>query len=205
MTNPKDELGIKKAPLRLVPSALEIHASDAMAIGAKKYGPYNWRENPVQLTIYYEAALRHLRAWFDGQDLDPESGENHLGHVAACVAIMLDAIDLGNGVDDRPPPGPAAQELAKRDRSKKGEPTFQDRTRVALAERLAAAGSTTPLAGADSAGLKKLMVTTEGRVHSYNENCGRVACRPARVADVAGDLPDEDDETVEAAMRRFNG
>jgi hypothetical protein len=74
-----------------------------MALGAKKYGPYNWRSKKVSSSVYYAAAMRHLMAWWEGEDTDPESGGSHLGHVGACVGILLD--NLGTDVlnDDRPP------------------------------------------------------------------------------------------------------
>lgn len=110
-TNPKDLLGLKKAPLRLVPPALTIATAPVMALGAKKYGPYNWREKPVRFTVYLEAMLRHIYAILDGQTLDPESGRPHVAHVAACAGILLDADPLGQLVDDRFTSGPAAAML----------------------------------------------------------------------------------------------
>lgn len=112
-TNPKDIIGAKKAPLRLVPPALVIQTAPAMALGATKYGPYNWRDKAVRMSIYLEAAQRHILAFQDGEDLDPESGHSHLGHASACLAILFDAGAIGKLVDDRPPPGAAAQLLAQ--------------------------------------------------------------------------------------------
>lgn len=117
--NPKDLVGAKKAPLSLVPPALVIAASDALQLGAEKYGPYNWRDYPVQLMTYLEAAMRHLLAYQDGQDLDPESGKSHLSHAAACLAIVLDCLESGTLVDNRPKPGPAPKMLNDRDMSAK--------------------------------------------------------------------------------------
>lgn len=114
--NPKDLIGVKKPRLDLVPAALDIHASMAMANGAEKYGPFNWREKPVRASIYIAAARRHLAAWFDGEDTASDSGVHHLGHAAACLAILLDAQATGNLVDDRPPhgaAGPLIEELTK--------------------------------------------------------------------------------------------
>lgn len=110
-TNPKDRLGIKKARLDLVPPALSILAAPAMALGAEKYGPYNWRTKAVRLTVYLGAIDRHLAAYKDGQDVDPESGYSHLGHVAACLGIVADAAAIGKLIDDRPTPGGAASML----------------------------------------------------------------------------------------------
>jgi hypothetical protein len=109
--NPKDLLGVKKAPLGLVPRALRISAAPAMLLGARKYGPYNWREKAVRLSVYLEAIDRHLDAYNDRQDLDDESGASHLSHVAACLAIIADADAIGKLIDDRPVAGGAAKLL----------------------------------------------------------------------------------------------
>ena len=111
--NPKDLLGMQKVPLRLVPPALSIFAAKALELGAKKYGPYNWRQNRVLRSIYIEAAMRHLLAALDGEDSDPESGLPHEAHAAACMAILLDAKENGNLIEDRPAPGPASALILK--------------------------------------------------------------------------------------------
>lgn len=98
--NPKDLIGATKAPLGLVPPALVVSVAPVMALGAKKYGPYNWRDKQVKLSVYLEAMLRHTLAALDGQWADPESGEPHLAHVAAGVGIVLDAQAIGQLVDD---------------------------------------------------------------------------------------------------------
>lgn len=104
-TNPKDVFGLKKLPLRLIPSPALAHLAMVMALGARKYGAYNWREKEVRLTVYLEAAERHLRSVLDGELIDAESGQPHVAHAMACCAIILDAMALGKFMDDRPPPG----------------------------------------------------------------------------------------------------
>jgi 8-oxo-dGTP pyrophosphatase MutT (NUDIX family) len=100
--NPKDAFGSMKAPTHLVPAAGIIHESLAMRDGARKYDPYNWRGRAVVASIYISAADRHIKAWFDGEDYDPESGAHNLGHARACLGIVLDATETGNLKDDRP-------------------------------------------------------------------------------------------------------
>lgn len=132
--NPKDLVGVRKAPLRLVPRALLIETAPVMALGAEKYGAYNWRRYPVKLSVYLEAIDRHLSAVLDGQWLDPESGRPHLAHVSACVGIILDARALGQLEEDWPPPagdeqplyGPASLLLAKLDNSGPARTTRPD-------------------------------------------------------------------------------
>lgn len=115
--NPKDIVGAKKAPLGYVPPAAYIGTAEAMAIGAVKYGPFNWREQPIQYMTYLEAMLRHLLALIDGQDLAEDTGVHHLKHVLAGGSILLDAIESGRVVDNRPIKGPAAEMLRAQDKS----------------------------------------------------------------------------------------
>ena len=101
LTNPKDIAGTKKPPLRLLPTVALLYLSRVMALGAKKYGEWNWRASKVRATIYDEAALRHIFALLDGQDTDEESGLPHEAHIMACMAIKLDAQACGQLIDDR--------------------------------------------------------------------------------------------------------
>jgi hypothetical protein len=50
-----------------------------------------------------------MLAWLDGEDNAEDSGQHHLGHALACIAIILDAEATGNLADDRPTPGAAAK------------------------------------------------------------------------------------------------
>jgi len=94
--------------MHLIPPAALIYEAVVMGLGAKKYGPYNWREHTVALSVYIAAALRHIHSFHDGEDIDPESGASHLAHARACLGIILDAQSLGMLVDDRPKAGAAA-------------------------------------------------------------------------------------------------
>ena len=111
--NPKDIIGLTKPQLDLVPPASLIYQSLAMSLGAKKYGPYNWRDKKVRMSIYLAAAMRHILTVLDGEDDDQESGSPHIGHALACLGILADAKETGNLIDDRPKSGPAARLLQK--------------------------------------------------------------------------------------------
>lgn len=106
--NPKEKFGQTKPQLHLVPPTFEVYVADAFRDGARKYGPYNWRDNAVVASTYVSAARRHLASWFDGEELAEDSGVHHLAHAAACLAILVDCIETGNLVDDRPPAGTTA-------------------------------------------------------------------------------------------------
>lgn len=100
--NPKSIEGAKKTQLQLVPPPAIEEMGKVMQLGAKKYGAYNWRKNSVAASVYQGAALRHLMQWYEGEDIDSESGASHLGHAMSCLAILLDAKAKGNLIDDRP-------------------------------------------------------------------------------------------------------
>jgi hypothetical protein len=112
VTNPKTLMGRQKLSiLSVVPPASIICEAEAMHYGAfeaprkdgkKGYGPYNWRDDPVEMMIYVDACLRHIFAIVDGEEFDPDSGKPHLGHAKACLGIIADAKENGTLIDDRP-------------------------------------------------------------------------------------------------------
>ena len=99
--NPKARVGALKVPLHLVPPALSIGAAMALKDGATKYGPYNWRDEPINISTYIGAIQRHILAYQDGEDVAEDSGVDHLGHVAACCALLMDSKAHGSLIDDR--------------------------------------------------------------------------------------------------------
>lgn len=108
--NPKTAQGALKPPaLSVIPSSALIQVGAVMALGKKKYGPFNWRDQPVTASTYIDAAMRHLMSWWDGETTDPESGASHLAHAAASLFVLIDALSTGNATDDRPKPGVAAE------------------------------------------------------------------------------------------------
>lgn len=108
-SNPKSQYGMKKPPMHLVPPAAKIYLSQGFADGAEKYGPYNWRENSVAASVYVAAAMRHIDQWYDGEEFAEDSGVHHLAHALSCLAIIADARETGNLIDDRPLPGAASR------------------------------------------------------------------------------------------------
>lgn len=112
-TNPKDAIGVKKVSITKFPMVALIQGARAMMNGSFKYGPYNWRGNPVIASIYIDATFRHIAAWFDEkEEFASDSKVHHLAHALASLAILLDAQATGNLVDDRPQEGKAASVLA---------------------------------------------------------------------------------------------
>jgi len=85
----------------LLPSAALLEISKVMAFGAKKYGDNNWREGGFDWTRIMGAMQRHLLAFNDGEDLDPETGLSHIAHVGCNALFLLEHILKGYGDDNR--------------------------------------------------------------------------------------------------------
>lgn len=105
-TNPKDAVGVRKAPLSTVPAGVLMEIGLAMLEGARKYGRHNYRVTGVRASVYYDAALRHLMDWWEGTDIDPDSGLSHVTKALACLTVLRDAEINGMLEDDRPPGRP---------------------------------------------------------------------------------------------------
>ena len=101
-TNPKDRVGIRKAPMSGLPAPVLMECGLVKLHGDLKYGAYNWRDAGVRASVYYDAVWRHLTAWYEGEDLDPDSGEHHIAHAMTGLAVLRDSQMFGNCVDDRP-------------------------------------------------------------------------------------------------------
>lgn len=84
----------------LVPTSYIEAAARALSYGVRKYGRDNHRLG-FKYSRLFNAAERHLRAWWEGEDEDPESGLSHLDHLAACLAMLTSHVHEGHGEDDR--------------------------------------------------------------------------------------------------------
>lgn len=113
LSNPKDRLGTKKVPLHCIPCGPLMELGLAMMEGGRKYGTHNYRVVGVRMSVYYDALMRHLMAWWEGEDIDPDSGVHHLVKAIACLFVVRDSMLMGNCVDDRPIEYPNNLELQK--------------------------------------------------------------------------------------------
>jgi len=101
-TNPKDVIGMMKAPISTLSCAVLFEMGLGMLEGARKYGRHNYRAMGVSATVYYDAAMGHLMDWFEGEDIDPDSGLSHVTKALTALAVLRDSMLMGNWVDDRP-------------------------------------------------------------------------------------------------------
>lgn len=102
-TNPKDAIGISKAPMSTVSAAALMEVGVAMLEGASKYGRHNYRAAGVRASVYYDALMRHAMAWWEGEDIDPDSGMSHITKAIATLVVLRDAMIQDKFTDDRPP------------------------------------------------------------------------------------------------------
>lgn len=125
-TNPKDAIGTKKVYMgSVLPVRVLGEMSLGMLEGALKYGRHNYREAGVRGSVYFDAALRHLYSWWEGQDTDPDSGLPHITKALCCLLVMRDSQLMRNFKDDRPPRYPDYDEWV----------TQQNKTATVLVEK----------------------------------------------------------------------
>lgn len=102
--NPKDAVGSLKASMSAVPTVVLAELGVAMMEGARKYGRHNYRAADIRASIYFDAVMRHMMAWFEGEDIDPDSGLSHVTKAIASLVVLRDGQINENIIDDRPPP-----------------------------------------------------------------------------------------------------
>lgn len=94
----------EKVLLALIPPAALDELGRALTHGARKYGQANYLEG-LSVTRLISAAMRHLRAYMRGEEIDLETGADqvhHLGEALASIAMLLDCRECDTLVDDRP-------------------------------------------------------------------------------------------------------
>lgn len=89
-----------KPPMSLIDRSALEQIANVLAFGAQKYDAHNWRQG-IAYSRLIDAALRHLYAFADGEDLDPESGLPHIAHAGCCVVFLLGMMKAHPELDDR--------------------------------------------------------------------------------------------------------
>jgi hypothetical protein len=105
-TNPKDAIGsTTKVPMSVLPAPVMMEVAVGMFEGGVKYGRYNYRGVGVRASVYYDATMRHMMDYWEGEDIDPDSTAklNHISKAISSLVVMRDSMLRGNFVDDRPP------------------------------------------------------------------------------------------------------
>ena len=103
MSDEKPE-GVKfdsnKPKLSLVSLESVAGEAAAMTYGANKYGKNNYKGG-MDWSRLLDAALRHISQYNSGEDLDKESGLNHIYHAKANLGMLIYYIENKLGKDDR--------------------------------------------------------------------------------------------------------
>lgn len=77
-----------------------VQIAQVLTFGAKKYEAQNWRKGLAWSRVL-GAALRHLMAFNDGEDKDPETGLSHLAHLGCCTMFLLEYEKTHKELDNR--------------------------------------------------------------------------------------------------------
>lgn len=103
-TNPKDAVGTQKwRQYSAVPITTIWELGVAMLEGARKYGRHNYRVSGVRASVYVDAAKGHIDQWWEGEDIDADSGLSHIVKAMASLAVLRDSMIQDMMTDDRPP------------------------------------------------------------------------------------------------------
>jgi hypothetical protein len=71
-----------------------------LMFGAEKYDDHNWKKG-LKYTEITESLQRHLNAFIEGEENDPESKLSHVGHIL-CNAMFLSYMSMyKKDMDDR--------------------------------------------------------------------------------------------------------
>jgi hypothetical protein len=89
-----------KLPVNLLSTEALNQTAAVLKFGADKYHAHNWRDGFVW-SRPLAAAMRHIMAFNDGEDKDPESGLSHLAHAACCIMFLLEFEKTHPELDDR--------------------------------------------------------------------------------------------------------
>ena len=74
----------------LIPPLALKATVEILTFGAEKYEPDNWKNVPDSKRRYFDAMQRHLWAWKEGEQDDPETGKNHLAHAMCCLMFLYE-------------------------------------------------------------------------------------------------------------------
>jgi len=93
-------LNDNKPRIDLVPSSVLYEIAKVLEYGTKKYEEHNWRKG-MKWSVPYACAMRHLLKFWEGEDVDSESGESHLGHVLCNILMLIEYSKICTNLDDR--------------------------------------------------------------------------------------------------------
>lgn len=90
-----------KLRMDLIPPEVEKALAEVFTFGTKKYDDRNW-EKGIPFRACVGALKRHLNSWLMKEDINEESGLNHMKHVLFWAAALTFFIEKNqSSLDDR--------------------------------------------------------------------------------------------------------
>jgi len=85
-----------KPRMELLDPDFMVGVAQVLTFGAEKYDAYNWQKADKDgIERIKGAMLRHQMAYMNGEQVDPETGLNHMYHIS-CNAMFLAYFDRHN-------------------------------------------------------------------------------------------------------------
>jgi hypothetical protein len=92
--------GVKPVDYSLIPWGAMAKVAEHYHKGAQKYSAHNWRKG-YEWSKSFAAMMRHATNFWNGQDIDPETGSPELAAVAFHALTLLEFMDQHPDFDDR--------------------------------------------------------------------------------------------------------
>ena len=94
---------MKAVQLHAIPWEALQELGKVYAMGAEKYSDYNFRKG-YAWSLSFDAMLRHMFAFWSGEETDPESGHPHMAHAGwhAMTLSLFASQEKYDEFDDRP-------------------------------------------------------------------------------------------------------
>jgi len=92
--------GLKDVRYDLLPWHSLDEVARLYARGAEKYDEHNWRKG-YAWSLSFAAMMRHARAFWEGEDIDPELGTHHLASVVFHALALMEFTETHPEKDDR--------------------------------------------------------------------------------------------------------
>ena len=89
-----------KIRMELLPPEALFGTASVLTFGANKYDDNNWRKG-IKYSRVYGALMRHMNAWWAGEELDPETNISHLHHAGCCIMFLQTYVERNNITESR--------------------------------------------------------------------------------------------------------
>lgn len=89
-----------KPPMSLLSTTALVEIAKVLEFGKNKYGKNNYKSGMAWSRVL-DAPLRHIFAFIDKEDNDPESGISHIAHACCSLMFLLEFIKTHPELDDR--------------------------------------------------------------------------------------------------------